>query len=270
MSTPPDVWTTGTDAKNPEAGLPNVTDLAKKVWEEVQKDFAGFLMAGLVPFIGSVMAGFGMVIVIYGGMFIGMVPGMLIGDEAITALGSMAGLFGSIFFAMMLLMAVIAPLTASLHRAVWNYLEKGEKLTISSSFSTVTQDLGRVIAFQLLVICATMIGAMMCYLPALIVGAALMFAGPAIYIHRLGIGEAVSLSIRHTQRNPGWHIGFFGISFLITIVLSYIPILGGLMLMTVHPMFVLLAYREVFGAGERPRDSYASPDSVGVLPGELV
>jgi hypothetical protein len=270
MSTPSDVWSSGqTSARNPDAGLPNVTDLASRTWAELQKDFGGFLLAGLAPVILSQIAGVAMIFVIYGGMGLGAVPGLIIEDELVMVAGSMFGLFGGTFGALALLMLVLAPMHASVFRAVWKYLETGEKLTISSPFSTYTQDLGRVILYQLVALGLGFLGAMMCYLPALVVGAALLFAGPAVYVHGLGVGSAIGLSWRHLLKHPGWHIGFFGISFLMTIGASFVPFIGPMLLTTAHPMFVLLAYRQVFGTGAAPQeDGFAAP--IDAMPGSLV
>jgi hypothetical protein len=148
---------------------------------------------------------------------------------------------------------------------VWKYLETGEKLTFASPFSTYTQDIGRVLAYQLTVFVLTFASALMCYVPALVVGAALMFAGPAIYVHRMGIGQAIGLSWRHLVKHPGWHLGFFGISLLMTIGASFVPIIGTMLLTTAHPLFVLLAYRAVFGTGDAPRET-----DLDAMPGGLV
>lgn len=254
MSTPPDVWTSGTNEKNPDAGLPNVTDLASRMWAEIQKDFGGFLLAGLIPAIGAQFAGFALVFVIYGGMFLGAVPGLVLEDELIALVGSMVGLFGGTFGSIGVLILVMAPMQASMYRAVWKYLETGEKLTIMTPFSTYTQDVTKVLLFQIVTFALSFAGMMMCYVPALVVGAALMFAAPAVYVHRLGILDAVRLSVGHLMRHPGWHLGFFGIAFLMSIVASFVPVIGMMLLMSAYPMFVLLAYRQVFGTGEAPRD----------------
>ena len=55
------------------------------------------------------------------------------------------------------------------------------------------------------------------------------------------------------QRHPGWHLGFFGLHFVIAMVVSYIPFLGYALAGTIPPLFMLLVYREVFGTGELPR-----------------
>lgn len=267
-----DVWAGGTDnpsSRNPDAGLPNVTDLASRTWTEIQQDFGSFLLPGLIPVIGAQFAGFAMIFAIYGGMGLGALPGILVDDELVALAGSMVGLFGGTFGSMGLLLLVMAPIQASMYRAVWKYLETGEKMGIGSPFSTYTQDIGRVLAYQLIVFAASFVGALMCYVPALIAGAALMFAGPAIYIHRLGIGEAIGLSVRHLMKHPGWHLGFFGISFLMSIGASFVPIIGMMLLTTAYPLFVLLAYRHVFGTGDAPQEADMRVPG-DVLPGTLV
>jgi hypothetical protein len=248
-----DVWNpSGSSAPQADV-LPNVMDLTSKIVAEVQKDFASFLLAGVGPLIAGFVIGPVAVVLVYGGMFLGMVPGMIMEDEAILGLGSMVGLFGSLFLLIAVLTCVTAPMGASTYRAVWKYLTTGEKLTIMAPFSTFTQDLPRVVLYSFLHGTLMFVGLLFCYFPALLVGAMLVFAGPAIYIHRLGIGQAISLSIAHVQQNASWHVGFYGIHFVMYLVLSYIPLLGPMMLATIVPLYVLMVYRHSFGEGETPR-----------------
>lgn len=233
-----------------EEPLPSGTDLLSKTANTVIGDFAMFLVSGLAP--GLLTFGITMVsiFVIYGVFVAGMILGE--GDETIlmgTIIGFVVLLLGMIFG----LTALTAPMVASMYRAVWSYLETGEKLTPTSAFSTMGQDVGRVVLYQFVHMFLVGLGMTFCYAPGLIVAAALSFAGPAIYIHRLGIGQAISLSVGHLQRHPTWHIVFCLFLLLINIVMQNIPILGMILAFSVPPLFVLLAYRAAFGTGELPR-----------------
>lgn len=247
-----DVWAPGSAAGGSPQALPQVTDLLSETISAVTNDLGGFFVAGLGPMAISLALGLGGAVLIYVGAFAAMMPGLAAGDETLTMVGAIGG-FTAGFFALMLASVLLtAPMVASLHRAVWQFMATGEKLTFGSAFSTLGQDVVRVVVYQMLLITAVMVGAMFCYLPGLAIAGALLFAGPAVYIHRLPIGAAVGLSIRHVQRQPGWHLALFGLAFVVSMVLSYVPILGMALLMTVHPLLVLKAYKAAFGAGEEP------------------
>ncbi|MEQ1506497.1 MAG: hypothetical protein ABMB14_29990, partial [Myxococcota bacterium] len=231
-----------------------VGEVVSQTLTRFQADMPGFLLGGLIPFaIQMMVATVGVFVglfAVYGGMFVGMVPGMVLGDDDLTAVGMLfglaAGTFGLVFGFAAILGAVLAPINASLHRAVWRALETGESLKIDAAFSTARQDLGRVVGFALVSSLLMLVGLSMCYLPAIVVGAALMFAGPAIYIHRLTIPDAIRRSVGHLSSNPGWHLGMFLVVMIATMVLAYIPLIGGLLAATIHPMLVLIAYRSEF------------------------
>jgi uncharacterized membrane protein len=251
-----DVWSA---AKSADAGatraaeLPNVMDLASRVVSEVQKDFAMFLLGGLGSMILSLVLVPVALVLVYGGMFLGMLPGMMANDDGLTAIGSVGGLSIGMTLMFVGLLVVAAPMWASTHRAVWKYLTEGEKFTYMAPFSTYTQDLGKVLGFTFVQGVLITGGMMLCYVPGLALAAALMFSGPAVYVHRVGIGEALSLSWRHFQANVGWHVGFFAIAFVMQMVLTYIPFVGMMLLATVMPLYVLLAYRHIYGDGPIPR-----------------
>ncbi|MEZ4240120.1 MAG: hypothetical protein R3F59_29010 [Myxococcota bacterium] len=241
-----------TSASSPAAGPPSVADLVSKTASTVMEDFVPFLVAGL-PFLGVVfVAVFAALFGIYGTMFAGILVGQAVGGDELAGIGAIVGALGSTFVVLTAILAVAAPMQASVMRAVWNQLETGEKLTISAGFSTITQDLGKVIGFNLLLFFGVMVGSLFCYLPGLAVAAALVFALPAIVVHRQSVGSAISLSVAHLQAHPGWHLGFFGLSMVLAMVLSYIPFIGYALVATIHPLFTLLAYREIFGTGEYP------------------
>jgi hypothetical protein len=249
------VFSEGVEGGDPDAGLPNVMDLVSQLVTEVQKDVGGFLLAGLPPTIllmGGVMAS---LVVVYGSMFLGMMPGLMGDDEDLAAIGAMSALSLSLLVVIGALVLVTTPMWASLYRSVWAFLVRGEKLTVSSSFSAMGQDLGAQFAYLLLSGAIVTLGVTLCYVPGLVAQAMLMFAWPAIVIHRMPVGRAISWSVGHSMAHPAWHLGLWAVNLVMSMVLPYIPFLGYLLLFTVHPLFVLMAYRAVAGDGEVARDA---------------
>jgi hypothetical protein len=248
-----DVWTSPSEAGVSSEQLPAGSDLLSKTLNKVMQDFGSFLLGGVIPGVIALFGAFPAVLFLYLFIGLGAAPGMVMEDETTMMVGIVGGTLVGMTGMMVGFTAVLAPMQASLYRAVWAYLETGEKLTVGSAVSTFRQDLVRVILYQLAMLGLVGMGAMFCYVPGLLVAAALSFAGPAIYIHRLRIGEAISLSVGHLQRHPTWHLIYFLWSTVVMLVVQYIPFLGYLLVFTVHPVFVLMAYRAIFGNGALPR-----------------
>jgi uncharacterized membrane protein len=248
-------WSSGAEASREASSEapPSVADLVSTTVRHVMDDFVPWLVAGL-PFLVMTFVGvFVGLFLVYGGMFAGMMVGAAADSEELAGVLLMAGLMVGTVVLVVGMTVASAPVSASMMRAVWQYLETGEKLSFGSGFSTIGQDVGRVVAYNLVMISAVLVGSLFCYVPGLLVAAALVFAFPAIVIHRLSIGAAIGLSVSHLQRNPGWHAAFFLLTVVLSMVLGYIPLIGYALLATIHPLFVLLAYRGVFGTGELPR-----------------
>lgn len=239
---------------NPDQGLPNVMDLVSRMTTELQKDPAGWILAGVVPGLATIALTIGGIVLIYGGMFLGMAPGMAADDEDLMVLGMFGGLGLGTFVLVAGMMLVITPMWASLYRAVWANLTRGEKMTLMAPVSTITQDLGSQFAYSFVAALIVMVGLSFCYLPGIIAQGMLMFAWPAVVIHRVPIGRAISYSFGHAMAHPGWHLGLWAVGLVMSLVLPYIPIIGYMLLFTVHTLFVCLAYLAVAGDGDSPRD----------------
>ncbi len=252
MESRDEAWDSPEANTSTPSGLPVVMDLMSEVFKRVQEDFMQFFLAGLVPMGVTLVGTFLGIVVIYGAMFLGMMPGLSAGDDDLVGIGALLGASAGILVCVLALMAVITPMRASLYRAVWRYMTEDTPMTVWSSVDTFTQDLPRVYLLNTVFVLGNVIGLSMCYVgifPWLLV---MSFAGPAVYVHGAGVGDAVRLSISHATEHFSWHIGFFGLLFVMQMVLQYIPILGYALLMTVVPLYVLLAYAKIFGTGDTP------------------
>jgi hypothetical protein len=244
----------GTD---PDAGLPNVLDLVATTVAEVQKDPMGFIVAGLIPGLSIIGLTFVAVFGVYGIGFLGALPGIMADDEDLAALGGVSALLLAMMLLILVIVAVTTPIWASMYRAVWALLVRGEKLTIGAPFSTIGQDLVPLLTYTLLSAAIVSAGVMFCYLPGILAQGMLMFAWPAIVVHRMPVGRAIQWSVSHAMTHPGWHLGLWAVSFAMSLVLPYFPIVGYMLLFTIHPLFVLLAYRACAGDGEHHREAEA-------------
>src|SRR5688572_14904042 len=87
-----DAWSPSSAAPGNGDGMPGAMELVNQVIAEVQKDFAMFLAAGIgMLVLGLVLVPFAL-IAVYGGMFVGMVPGMMVDDPDLAGLGSVLGM----------------------------------------------------------------------------------------------------------------------------------------------------------------------------------
>lgn len=139
---------------------------------------------------------------------------------------------------------------AGLHKTAFKQL-RGEPISVGDVFSggdLFPQVLGAILATAFF----TMLGAMLCILPAYVVSGLLFFTVPLIVERRLGIGEALSGSFNATKGN--W--------FMFTLFVLVVGIMASLgsiacyvgILATLPLQFTIsaIAYRDVFGvAGAR-------------------
>lgn len=235
-----------------EPTLPSPMDLLMRSFDAFKDDLQGYLLAGVIPMIVTILSAFASIIVVYGSMFVGMLPGLMMNDELVAMLGGM-GLFMVALIALVVGIGLaMAPLSASLMRAMEASHSGEAKLTFQAPLSTAKEDLPRVVQVTMLVSTLTFVGAMMCYVPGLLVGFLLCFALPGVVLDRLSVGEAVGRSVGHAREHVGWHAGVFGILMLMYIILSQIPFVGYLVAMTLTSDFTVRAYRAAFPADAQP------------------
>jgi hypothetical protein len=156
--------------------------------------------------------------------------------------------FGGFMLVIGAMMALLAPLNASLVRAVAEQQRGGKELELTSVFSTLTQDVMRVVSAASLVTLLGVLGAMACYLPSLLVLFAFGFVGSLVALHRLPPLEAMRANLAHARAHLQWHV-MFGLLYMVVLMVgSYIPILGSMFVVAFH----VRAYRTMFGDGEAP------------------
>jgi hypothetical protein len=150
-----------------------------------------------------------------------------------------------------LIMGIIAPLMptwASLTRAIAAH-QRGEKeLDFSASFSTATQDIGQVIVAGLIIGAGFAIGTMPFLLLLPLLPVFLGFTLTFVALHRRSGIEAARLNLRHVLANPGPHLTFGLLFFVMVMFSGYIPILGPMFVASFH----VRAHRTLYGDGEEP------------------
>ncbi len=231
-----------------------------EAWQLFTQQMGTWVMAVLLMFVVLMVPA----AVMFFSMF-GMLMASLAGGRngaPIFGVGMMLGFP----VAIMLLMVLAFVLMGGLYRMAIKQV-RGEPIQLSDVWS-VTDVLVNLLGGGLLVAFATMVGAVLCYLPALIVGGLLMLTIPLIVDQKMSPIEAATRSWNALKSE--WLMA--GVLFF---VLSFIGGLGAIavyigMLFT-YPIFILgvaLVYRDfILGPGGPPPPGSGSPYPVGVTPG---
>lgn len=214
--------------------LPSVVGLLNACLEDVKRDLAPLALAGL----GFTLAVLAVVVVALPTGLVFALPGAIAEDELLTTLGLLVWML----FYVGLLLAVSAPLTGSVMRAVDDYLQHGTPLTFGSAFRTPANALWPMIAFMALSATATLFGMMFCYLPGLAVALLLGLGSQAVALDGLGPLAAIRRSVGHARAHFTWHLGFWGLGFAILMVGQYVPIIGPM----VYYLYIIRGYRALF------------------------
>jgi hypothetical protein len=243
-------------------------DLSELIQEGIQdfsKDIGPYLLAGMGQFLVVVPVSFAAGLVAYFGSMLGMMGGWIVGlvlGLLLASLGDVGAFLGALvmvglpflgLFAVLLpilpvMVAILAPVNASLVRAVAAH-QRGEKeLSLGSAFETLTEDVGRVIVTALVLTGFTMVGLLFCYVGALLVPILFGFVSTLVALHRCGPIEAFRLQIAHLRKHGNTHLmlGVGQIAF--SMVAGFVPVIGPLFLVDMQ----VRAHRKMFGDGPTP------------------
>jgi hypothetical protein len=250
-----DVWASSTSAPSPaDPQLPRVMDVLGDTFEDFQGHVGPYFLSGIGVFVvvtPLLLVTIGVLtLVAVGSIF----SGAALENEAVVGLGG-AVVYGGLLGMMLAVSFVVTPpLQASVGRAVLRRITTGDALGFSDAFSTWRQDFGRVVVTYAVVHLLILTGTLFCYVPGILMAVLLGFAVPSVVVHRLSPVEAIRLSVSHALREPGWHLGYFGVAIAISLFLAYIPVLGFALTITFLQAFQIRCYVHIFGTEDHPRD----------------
>lgn len=210
---------------NTDAPTP-VLELLPQWFEVYKKDFAAFILASLGIMAVTVPLSFAMVIGLYAAIFVGMVPGMAMEDEGVLLLGMLGTTVLGTVGMIAVFILVLTPIQASFTRAVDAHITHGQPISIGAAFSTITEDLGRVLGYAVLHTTLMVVGLMFCYLPGLLFAVVTSFAWQHVVLGKKGGMEAIKESIAHVQAHAGWHVAYIGITMAMALIVTYLPLVG--------------------------------------------
>jgi len=113
-----------------------------------------------------------------------------------------------------------------LARAVWDWQTNGVPLDLGAAFREPWRDLGKIYGVGVSAGLVVLVGLLLCYLPGLFAMLLLHHAFYRVAIHGRTPGEALSDTVAHVLAHPQWNLGVFGVSFLISLIASNVPLLG--------------------------------------------
>lgn len=210
----------------PAAELPSVLDLLKAFFEEFKTNFAQYVIAGLGFVCVVLPLSFAMVFGIYASVFVGMLPGIALEDEALLALGPLAAVLVFTVAAVALTTAITVPLQASLARSVDDHLAGRAPLGPGAPFTRAMEDLPLVLLYSTIHTSITLVLLMFCYLPGIVFAFLTDFAWLHVVLDRKSPMDALKTSMEHVRDHASWHLGYFGVTIGIVFIVSYLPLIG--------------------------------------------
>jgi len=178
-----------------------------------------------------------------------------------------------LIFAVVMLLALLSSyLICGMYHTAFKQL-RGEPISTRDLFSggeTFPRFLGAAVVVGIL----TMIGFVLCVIPAFIVAGALYFATPLVVERRLSIGDAIQASRDATRGDLFMFVLFALVVSIIAQAGSYLCYVGMLVTWPLQYTIAAVAYRDCFGvAGARsfsskaaPPHSYGAPPPAGYQP----
>ncbi|MBN2194465.1 MAG: hypothetical protein JW751_16730 [Polyangiaceae bacterium] len=238
--------------RRPGGQKPEIGRVFNETMQEFMRDLGPYALAGL----GFMVVAMGLALVImllYGAVIMVAV----IADSANQASGGsgeamsalvLVGMSVGIIGLVLVLSVVSAAFYASLLRGIAAHQRGEAALGFGTAFSTARQRLGASVGVTVAVMTLSVLGALFCYVPGLIVAFLLLLASPLVMLHGLPVGAALRRSAREVRSDLGWYLRFFLVYLLVTMVAQYVPVIG--------PMFpialLVRVYREIAGDGPEP------------------
>ncbi|MEQ1507270.1 MAG: hypothetical protein ABMB14_33890 [Myxococcota bacterium] len=247
-----DVWNVPSgaagDGRPTAAALaPDVSDpmaVARETFADFQRHWAGYLTVG-IAYLG---VAFGAIAVALVALAVGFVPGMLVDDDAIAAIGAGIGMLLYVGVILVIAFALIPLMTASLIRATADQLDGGPQISAASLFGRVKPNVGRIVGYYALSQLAVMVGVLLLYIPGLIAAAIGIFATPIVALEpETGAVAALSHGFSHARRHPSWHVIVWLVLIAILIGLEF-TIVGLVVAWPVMITYQTIAYRKAFGS----------------------
>lgn len=237
-------------------GLPSPMDLASETLNTFMADMGPYVMLAVGQMVASLVALTILLPVIFGCYF-GLIFGgtavgailIDIGGDAMEALGAMVMVFGIIagYLSLILVSLVgggilLGPFHGSTLRAIDDHLAGVRKASFTGAFDTAMKqpvaDILSAVGHRFLVF----LGFPILFVGPLAIDLFLHWWPAAVALDGMSQGSAFKRSFGHTKSHLSWHLGFYGLLVVFSIVAGQIPILGP----AAVSLFAVKSYRAVF------------------------
>jgi uncharacterized membrane protein len=210
------------------AAEPSALDHFMEYVEELKEHPVPYCLAGVGIGLVTFPLGLVMVFAIYGGMFVGMIPGMVLEDELVLSLGMIGVPLLAVLVVSVLFTLVTVPMQASLLLSIDAHQarDEDEELGFMSSFAHVRE---RAVPAIVYVLGFTFVYTMLLFLfvlPGILFAVLADMAWPLVVLEKMSPVEAVQKSVRHFMAHLPWHLGYILILFAMAFILAYIPFVG--------------------------------------------
>lgn len=220
--------------------LPPVADLFMETIEDFKVNWKSHGLAGL-----------GMVVVMFpamiGIMLLGYVPfvaAVVAESEILLVAGALWMLVAFTFG----IAVVMGPVMFAIFSIENTHLEGDtDALGFGGYFSRLFERPVGAAGYQLAASGLGVAGFFVFIIGAFVVQIALSMAMPAMVVHRLGVIAAISRSASHMKNHFVWHLGFWGLGFVVVAIAGNIPFVGYIFGMPFFAAYILRGYRAVFG-----------------------
>ncbi len=210
------------------AAEPSALDHFMEYVEELKEHPVPYCLAGVGIGLVSFPLGIVMVFAIYGGMFVGMLPGLVLEDEAILTIGMLVVPLLTVLVVTLLFTLVTVPMHASLLASVDAHQarDEDEELGFMSTFSHAKDKAVPALVYSLGFTCVYTVLLFFFILPGILFAIVADMAWPLVVLEGMSPVEAVQKSARHFMAHLPWHLGYVLILFAMAFILAYIPMVG--------------------------------------------
>ncbi len=237
-------------ALGPETNeLPPVADMFMATIEDFKENWADHGMVGLGMLLILIPA-----VSVF--MLVGFVPyvAAIISEDIALIFAGLAWLMVSSIVGMAL---VMGPVMYALFSIENSYLEGDtEALGLGGFFSRLGERPVGAIGYHVSASGLGMVGVLFFIIGAFIVQIALSMALPAMVVHKMGVVAAITRSASHVKDHFVWHLGFWGLGFVVVAIAGNIPFVGYAFGMPFFANYMLRGYRAVFGGMDSDYAAY--------------
>lgn len=214
--------------------------------EHLKANSKGHIEVAIAQFVGTMLLTFvwmcaGGVLVVAGGLG-GAVLDVALGGEGI---GTLLGLLS--YPLMFLLLALTLPILVVLYfgyqSATLDEVDGKGPVSIRGVFGIISASAGALILLTALSCGMSMVGVLFCYVGMFVTALPFKFAHLIRHERGVSLGAALGLAWRGFTAAPLDHFVVMIVEFVVTMVLAYIPLIGGMILWPVVSVFDVLAYR---------------------------